>query len=157
MTKTTARHLTTTYRSGCETCFGLATHWDGSTAHLIAQRHASTTGHKGVWYQRETTAVYDITEPLTLEELDALESMPIDPLVSTLGENATSARLVGQCIRQKRKDRGKTQAQMAEVMGISRPLYIALEQGQRPLRVSEIERIAATLGMTKEQLLELPA
>lgn len=37
------------YIGGCETCQGLAVMW-GENAQTQAHRHATETGHKGIWY-----------------------------------------------------------------------------------------------------------
>ncbi len=55
-------------------------------------------------------------------------------------------RILGQRITESRKARGKTQEQVAEFLGYSRPTYIAIEKGERPAKSDEIIKLAAFLG-----------
>jgi Zn-dependent peptidase ImmA (M78 family)/DNA-binding XRE family transcriptional regulator len=55
-------------------------------------------------------------------------------------------RILGQRIAGFRKVRGKTQEEMAEFLGCSRPTYIAIEKGERQARSEEIIKVAAFLG-----------
>lgn len=56
-------------------------------------------------------------------------------------------------IRQLRKERSITQEQMADALDISRPTYIAIESGDKDPTVSELEKIAAILGVPLIELL----
>lgn len=55
-------------------------------------------------------------------------------------------RILGQRIAEARKARGKTQEEVAEFLGYSRPTYIAIEKGERPAKSDEIVKLAAFLG-----------
>jgi Zn-dependent peptidase ImmA (M78 family)/transcriptional regulator with XRE-family HTH domain len=55
-------------------------------------------------------------------------------------------RVLGQRISEARKARGKTQEQVAEFLGYSRPTYIAIEKGERPARPDEIIKLASFFG-----------
>src|SRR5207248_9760958 len=65
---------------------------------------------------------------------------PIDP------------RILGQRIAEARKARGKTQEEVADFLGYSRPTYIAIEKGDRPARSEEIVKLASFLGRTVHEL-----
>src|SRR4051794_22722404 len=47
-------------------------------------------------------------------------------------------RVLGQRIAESRKARGKTQEEVAEFLGCSRPTYIAIEKGDRAAKPEEI-------------------
>ncbi|MCL6502649.1 MAG: XRE family transcriptional regulator [Pirellulales bacterium] len=55
-------------------------------------------------------------------------------------------RILGQRIAEARKARGKTQQELAEFLGCSRPTYIAIEKGDRLPHTEEIIKLAAFLG-----------
>jgi Zn-dependent peptidase ImmA (M78 family)/DNA-binding XRE family transcriptional regulator len=55
-------------------------------------------------------------------------------------------RVLGLRIIEARKARGKTQAEAAELLGYSRPTYIAIEKGERPARPDEIIKLASFFG-----------
>jgi Zn-dependent peptidase ImmA (M78 family)/DNA-binding XRE family transcriptional regulator len=55
-------------------------------------------------------------------------------------------RIVGRRIAEARKARGKTQEEVAEYLGCSRPTYIAIEKGDRLAKTDEIIRLASFLG-----------
>lgn len=63
-------------------------------------------------------------------------------------------RMLGLRIQEARKARGMSQQDAAEGLGISRPTYIAIESGKRPLQAEEIIRISELLGRTVHDLLE---
>lgn len=46
-------------------------------------------------------------------------------------QHETDPRILGQRIAEARKSRGKTQEEVAEFLGYSRPTYIAIEKGER--------------------------
>jgi len=64
--------------------------------------------------------------------------------------------ILGQNIEQMRKDRSLTQSQMASELGISRPTYINIENGERDPSVSELEKVAAIFGVSAGELLSSP-
>ena len=55
-------------------------------------------------------------------------------------------RILGQRITEARKARGKTQEEVAEFLGCSRPTYIAIEKGDRLAKTDEIIKLAPFLG-----------
>ena len=61
-------------------------------------------------------------------------------------------RILGQRIAEARKARGKTQEEVAEFLGYSRPTYIAIEKGDRQAKNDEIIRLAPFLGRTVNEL-----
>ncbi len=52
-----------------------------------------------------------------------------------------------------RKEKGFSQAEIAEKLNISRTSYIDVEKGKRELSVSELERLASIFGLSIEQIL----
>ena len=61
-----------------------------------------------------------------------------------------------QNIERLRKERKITQEQMAKMLGLSRPTYINMENGEREPSVSELERLAAIFGVSASELLGGP-
>src|SRR5438874_589771 len=61
-------------------------------------------------------------------------------------------RILGQRIAEARKARGKTQEEVAEFLGCSRPTYIAIEKGDRLAKSEEIIKLAPFLGRTVNEL-----
>jgi Zn-dependent peptidase ImmA (M78 family)/transcriptional regulator with XRE-family HTH domain len=61
-------------------------------------------------------------------------------------------RILGQRIAEARKARGKTQEEVAEFLGLSRPTYIAIEKGDRRAKIDEIVKLAPFLGRTVNEL-----
>ena len=55
-------------------------------------------------------------------------------------------RILGLRISEARKARGKTQEEVAEYLGCSRPTYIAIEKGDRLAKTAEIVKLAPFLG-----------
>jgi Zn-dependent peptidase ImmA (M78 family)/transcriptional regulator with XRE-family HTH domain len=55
-------------------------------------------------------------------------------------------RILGQRIAEARKARGKTQEEVADFLGCSRPTYIAIEKGERQAKSDEIIKLATFLG-----------
>jgi len=55
-------------------------------------------------------------------------------------------RILGLRISEARKARGKTQEEVAEYLGCSRPTYIAIEKGDRLAKTAEIAKLAPFLG-----------
>lgn len=56
-------------------------------------------------------------------------------------------------IKQLRKEMKKTQADMAEIIGVSRPAYTAYELGNREPDYQTLERLAEIFGVTVDYLL----
>src|SRR5688572_472840 len=61
-------------------------------------------------------------------------------------------RILGQRIAEARKARGKTQEEVADFLGTSRPTYIAIEKGDRPAKSEEIVQLASFLGRNVHEL-----
>src|SRR3954471_13908424 len=61
-------------------------------------------------------------------------------------------RVLGQRIAEARKARGKTQEEVAEFLGYSRPTYIAIEKGERATKPDEIIRLASFFGRKVNEL-----
>src|SRR5438034_8750082 len=61
-------------------------------------------------------------------------------------------RVLGQRIAEARKARGKTQEEVAEFLGYSRPTYIAIEKGERPVKPDEIIKLASFFGRKVNEL-----
>lgn len=61
-------------------------------------------------------------------------------------------RILGQRIADFRKARDKTQEEVAEFLGYSRPTYIAIEKGERPAKSDEIVKLAAFFGRSVHEL-----
>lgn len=57
-----------------------------------------------------------------------------------------------QFIKALRTERGFSQSFIAEKLGISRPSYIAIEQGKRELTIGEFEKLSGVLGVSFEEL-----
>ena len=61
-------------------------------------------------------------------------------------------RSLGRRIAEARKARGKTQEDVAEFLGCSRPTYIAIEKGDRPARSDEVIKLASFFGRKVHEL-----
>ncbi len=61
-------------------------------------------------------------------------------------------RILGQRVARARKSRGKTQEDVAEFLGYSRPTYIAIEKGERTAKPDEIIKLASFFGRTVNEL-----
>ncbi|KKS44078.1 MAG: Helix-turn-helix domain protein [candidate division CPR1 bacterium GW2011_GWA2_42_17] len=55
-------------------------------------------------------------------------------------------------IKALRTKRGLSQAELAIKLGMSRPSYIAIEQGKRELTIGEFEKLPGILGVSREEL-----
>ncbi len=64
----------------------------------------------------------------------------------------TDPRVLGQRITEARKARGKTQEEVAEFLGYSRPTYIAIEKGDRTTKPDEIVKLASFFGRKVNEL-----
>lgn len=73
--------------------------------------------------------------------------------VATSDEHAEFCRLV----KEQRQKLGLTQAQMAERLGVSRPVYTQIETGRYEPGLNQIIRIAAALRITPQELIPVPA
>src|SRR4051812_36448563 len=62
-------------------------------------------------------------------------------------------RVLGARIQEARKARGITQQEAAEALGMSRPTYIAIEKGERPVQPRELIRLAELYGRSVHHLL----
>ena len=58
----------------------------------------------------------------------------------------------GQVIKSLRIERDISQSELASQLGISRPSYIAIEQGKRELSLGEFEKLSSVLGISFEEL-----
>lgn len=59
---------------------------------------------------------------------------------------------IGALVRAARKRAGRTQAQLADFLGTSRPTVVAMEKGDRPIRDGELVRVAAFLQVPVGEL-----
>jgi Zn-dependent peptidase ImmA (M78 family)/DNA-binding XRE family transcriptional regulator len=66
--------------------------------------------------------------------------------------NAIDPRILGLRIAEARKARGKTQEEVADFLGYSRPTYIAIEKGDRLAKSEEIVKLAGFLGRKVNEL-----
>jgi Zn-dependent peptidase ImmA (M78 family)/DNA-binding XRE family transcriptional regulator len=66
--------------------------------------------------------------------------------------DALDPRIVGQRISEARKARGKTQEEVADFLGCSRPTYIAIEKGDRLAKPEEVVKLASYFGRTVNEL-----
>jgi Zn-dependent peptidase ImmA (M78 family)/DNA-binding XRE family transcriptional regulator len=66
--------------------------------------------------------------------------------------DALDPRILGRRIAEARKARGKTQEEVADFLGCSRPTYIAVEKGDRLAKSEEVVKLAAFLGRTINEL-----
>jgi len=63
-----------------------------------------------------------------------------------------SVREFGSLLRLLRTHLGLTQTEMAELLHMSQPVYSRVETGLRPLSMTALERIAAFVGVSIEEL-----
>jgi len=61
---------------------------------------------------------------------------------------------VGRNIRRMRQERGMSQEDFADVMGVHRTFMGAVERGERNLTLRTLERLAAKLKVKPEELLK---
>ena len=57
-------------------------------------------------------------------------------------------------IREQRKKLNLTQKEVAKKLGMSRPTYIALEQGKKEMTISKAKKLSGILGVSTEDLIE---
>ncbi len=58
----------------------------------------------------------------------------------------------GKLVKEARVKKGFSQADVAVKLGLSRPSYIAVEQGKRELTLSEFEKLSGVLGVSFEEI-----
>ena len=58
--------------------------------------------------------------------------------------------MLGKFIQQLRKKNNLTQEFLASELGISRPTYVQIEQGERDLTITEAEKLASIFGISFE-------
>ena len=58
-----------------------------------------------------------------------------------------------EIIKNFRNKKGISQAEFAELLGISRTSYIAVEQGKRLLELGEAQKLAQTLEISLDELI----
>ena len=66
---------------------------------------------------------------------------------------ATRAKGIGQVLREARKSRGLTQAEIAPTLGVSRSSVAQMENGKRAVRAEDVERLALRYGCSTGELL----
>ncbi|MBI3464795.1 MAG: ImmA/IrrE family metallo-endopeptidase [Planctomycetes bacterium] len=66
--------------------------------------------------------------------------------------NWIDPRILGQRIAEARRARGKTQEEVCEHLGCSRPTYIAIEKGERQAKANEIVKLATFFGRNVHDL-----
>jgi len=66
--------------------------------------------------------------------------------------NSVDPRALGQRIAEFRKARGATQQEVADLLSYSRPTYIAIEKGERPVKPEEIVKLAGFFGRQVHEL-----
>jgi transcriptional regulator with XRE-family HTH domain/Zn-dependent peptidase ImmA (M78 family) len=66
---------------------------------------------------------------------------------------ATRGKNIGQVLREARKSRGLTQAEIAPTLGVSRTSIAQMENGKRAVRAQDVERLALRYGCSTGELL----
>ncbi len=66
---------------------------------------------------------------------------------------ATRAKGIGKVLREARKSRGLTQAEIAPTLGVSRSSVAQMESGKRAVRAEDVERLALRYGCSTGELL----
>lgn len=66
---------------------------------------------------------------------------------------ATRAKGIGKVLREARKSRGLTQAEIAPTLGVSRSSVAQMESGKRAVRAEDVERLALRYGCSTRELL----
>lgn len=64
-----------------------------------------------------------------------------------------NVKLIGQRIQQVRRERGMTQEQLAEAVGLSPTHISVIERGAKPTKITNFVAIANTLGVSADELL----
>ena len=65
----------------------------------------------------------------------------------------TRAEGIGKVLREARKSRGLTQAEIAPTLGVSRSSVAQMENGKRAVRAEDVERLALRYGCSTGELL----
>ncbi len=65
----------------------------------------------------------------------------------------TTSKDIGEVLREARKSRGLTQAQIAPTLGVSRTSVAQMENGKRTVRAEDVERLAIRYGCSTGELL----
>lgn len=76
--------------------------------------------------------------------------------MSTAAERL-SDREVGERLKLAREEVGKTQADAASVIGAARTTVVAIEKGQRRIRIDELQKLAAAYGTSANAILRREA
>jgi transcriptional regulator with XRE-family HTH domain len=71
---------------------------------------------------------------------------------SMFSQPTPDPRILGQRIAEARKASGKTQEEVADFLGYSRPTYIAMEKGERPVKSEEVVKLASFFGRMVNEL-----
>jgi transcriptional regulator with XRE-family HTH domain len=71
----------------------------------------------------------------------------------TMPEVSLDPKALAERIAAARKAAGKTQEDAAALLGLSRPTYIAIEKGLRPVQPQELVKLAGFFGRTVNELL----
>lgn len=71
--------------------------------------------------------------------------------------NELSAQEIGRRLRLAREDAGVRQEEAAQVIGMSRPTLVSIEQGVRPVRANELQMLAHRYGVSVNALLRREA
>ena len=76
--------------------------------------------------------------------------------VHTIDKNADIGRMwymaQGRLLKELRVEKGTSQEEVAEYLGMSRPTYVALEQGRRELTLSEAEKVSRMYELSLEEI-----
>lgn len=68
--------------------------------------------------------------------------------------NPVGSRVLGARIRQARENRGLTQDQVAQHLGVARTTVVAMEKGERRVRAEELVELASLYGRSLSSLLQ---
>lgn len=63
-------------------------------------------------------------------------------------------RVLGRNLRRYREQRGLSQEDFADVVGVHRTYMGGIERGERNLTLKSVERLAATIGVEAVELLQ---
>lgn len=77
----------------------------------------------------------------------------IRPTVAISDDERAFFTQLGTRIHRLRKDQGITQVQLAEQLGVSQQTVTAYESGKRRVPISHLQRLAALLGASIEELI----
>ncbi|OGI98263.1 hypothetical protein A3H53_03940 [Candidatus Nomurabacteria bacterium RIFCSPLOWO2_02_FULL_40_10] len=73
-------------------------------------------------------------------------------ILTFLAYNQVMIQKYTKFIKTLRKERGLSQLELANKLGIARSSYISIEQGKRELTMGEFEKLSGTLGVSFEEL-----